>query len=113
MRENNKIVLPNYENSILNLINSILKYYNVETQYNGLKILDEELKKQYRNIALIILDGMGESILNLTSPNGFLKENQKSIITSIFPSTTAAAMTTYYSGKPPIETRLDCLVTVF
>ena len=33
---------PDYENSILNLINSILKYYNVETNHSSLSILDEK-----------------------------------------------------------------------
>lgn len=101
---NNDIIFPNYDKSILNLINSILKSYNVPTKYNGLKDLDEELIKRYKNIVLIILDGMGEHILNNISPNGFFKRNKKSVITSVYPSTTTAAITTYYSGKPPIET---------
>ena len=46
--EENKIVLPNYENSILNLINSILHYYHVETKYNGIDILDKRLEKEYK-----------------------------------------------------------------
>ena len=99
-----KIVFPDYKNSILNLINSILKYYKVNTKYNGIDILDEVLQNRYQNIVLIILDGMGEKILDITSPEGLFKEKQKKTITSVFPSTTAAAMTTYYSGKPPIET---------
>ena len=48
--EKNKIVLPDYENSILNLINSILHYYHVETKYNGLDVLNKKLEKQYQNI---------------------------------------------------------------
>lgn len=111
--EENKIVLPNYENSILNLINSILHYYHVETKYNGIDILDKRLEKKYKNIVLIILDGMGENILNTISPNGFFKKHQERKITSVYPSTTTAAMTTYYSGKPPIETRLDRMVSIF
>ena len=111
--EENKIVLPDYENSILNLINSILHYYYVETKYNGIDILDQKLEKKYKNIVLIILDGMGENILNTISPNGFFKKHQERKITSVYPSTTTAAMTTYYSGKPPIETRLDRMVSIF
>ncbi len=111
--EKNKIVLPDYENSILNLINSILKYYHVNTKYKGLDTLDETLQKKYQNIVLIVLDGMGEHIINHISPNGFFKNHQIRKITSVYPSTTTAAMTTYYSGKPPIETRLDRLVSIF
>lgn len=112
MKKDN-IVLPDYENSILNLINSILHYYHVETKYKGIDVLDKRLERKYKNIVLIILDGMGENILNTFSPNGFLKKHQVRKITSIYPSTTTAAMTTYYSGKPPIETRLDRLVSIF
>lgn len=75
--EKNKIVLPDYENSILNLMNSILHYYHVETKYKGLDVLDKRLEKEYQNIVLIILDGMGDTILNTTSPNGFLKDIKK------------------------------------
>ena len=100
----NNIIFPDYENSILNLINSILKYYHVETKYKGLDILDKILQRKYKNIVLIVLDGMGEHIINHISPNGFFKKHQIRKITSVFPSTTTAAMTTYYSGKPPIET---------
>ena len=100
----NNIIFPDYENSILNLINSILKYYHVETKYKGLDILDKILQRKYKNIVLIVLDGMGEHIINHISPNGFFKKHQIRKIISVFPSTTTAAMTTYYSGKPPIET---------
>ncbi len=98
------IIMPDYNHSILNLITSILKEYNVETKYKGLEVIDLFLKDKYKNIVLIVLDGMGEAILKKTSPNGLFINNQKDIITSVYPTTTAAAMTTYYSGKPPIET---------
>ena len=57
------ILFPDYNHSILNLITSILKYYKVSTQYNTLEKIDQLLEKQYKNIVLIILDGMGENIL--------------------------------------------------
>ena len=110
---NNNLVYPNYEHSILNLINSILKYYNVKTNYNGLNTLSNIFKKEYKNVVLLVLDGMGENFLEIADNNGFFMKNKIDNITSVFPSTTTAAMTTFYSGKPPIETRLDCLVTVF
>ena len=100
----NKIILPNYEHCILNTITSILKYYNVNTPYSSLRSLDEKLSKKYKNVILIVLDGMGSHILDSLSPDGFFKNNQSDIVTSVYPSTTTAALTTYYSGQPPIET---------
>ena len=47
---------------------------------------------------------MGEHILNNLSPNNYFTENKIDCVTSVYPSTTTAALTTYYSGKPPYET---------
>jgi len=88
----------------LNLINTILNYYKVNTKYNSLLEVEKTLQKGYKNVVLVILDGMGEHILKNISPDNFLYKNHKDVITSVCPSTTTAAMTTYYSGKPPIET---------
>lgn len=102
---NNEIVFPDYNHCILNTITSILKYYNVETNHNSLHILDDRLnKKKYKNIVFMILDGMGEHILENISPNGFFSRNEIDCLLSVYPSTTTAALTTYYSGKPPYET---------
>lgn len=100
----NEIIFPNYEHCILNTINSVLRFYNVETKYNGLPELDEKLKHKYKNVVLILLDGMGEHVLKHISPAGFFVKNELTKVTSVCPSTTTAAITTYYSGKPPIET---------
>ena len=58
-----EVKLPDYNHSILNTITSILKYYNVETQHTSLEKLDKILAKKYKNVVLIVLDGMGEYIL--------------------------------------------------
>lgn len=41
-----EIRYPDYNNSILNLITSILKYYKVETNHTSLKKLDKALEKK-------------------------------------------------------------------
>lgn len=103
--ENKEIVLPNYERCILGTIISILKYYSVETQHKSSKKIDDLLKKkEYRNVIFLVLDGLGEEILNKTSPEGYLNKNKIDCVTSVYPSTTTAALTTYYAGKPPYET---------
>lgn len=98
-----EIRYPDYNNSILNLITSILKHYNVESKHSTLKSLDDRLNKNYKNVVFLILDGMGEHILKNVSENGFFRNNEVNSITSVYPSTTTAALTTYYSGKPPYE----------
>ena len=99
------IVLPNYDHCILGIITSILKYYNVETNHKSLGSLDNVLlKRKYKNVILFILDGMGEHILNNISKNGYFNQNKLDVVTSVYPSTTTAALTTYYSGQPPYET---------
>ena len=100
----NKIILPNYKHCILNTITSILKYYNVPTSHSSLQSLDNKLNTKYKNVVLLILDGMGSHILEKISPNGFFEQNKIDCVTSVCPSTTTAALTTYYSGRPPYET---------
>ena len=98
------IRFPDYNNSILNTITSIIKYYNVKSNHNSLESLDQKLNsKDYKNVVFIILDGMGEHILNKISPNGFFAQNELECVTSVYPSTTTAALTTYYCAKPPYE----------
>ena len=46
----------------------------------------------------------GEHILKNISSDGFFSKNKLDIVTSVYPSTTTAALTTYYSGRPPFET---------
>ena len=99
-----EIIYPDYNNSILNLITSLLKYYNVDTNHKSLEVLDEKLKNKYKNVVFIVLDGMGEHILENASKEGFFRKNEVRCLTSVYPSTTTAALTTYYSGKPPYET---------
>lgn len=97
-------LMPNYDNSILNMVSSILGNYNVKDIHSTLPKLDSILEKNYKNIVLVVLDGMGENVLKTASPNGIFMEHNVDTITSIFPSTTTAALATYYSGKAPIET---------
>ncbi len=97
------IIYPDYNNCNLNLITSILKHYNVKTNHDSLEIIDEKLKNNYKNVVLIVLDGMGKHILDKVSKNGFLNQHNISTLTSVYPSTTTASLTTYYSGLSPYE----------
>lgn len=101
----NPIVFPNYENSILNVSNSILKHYGAKTFHPSLKILDHVLAKNYRNVVLLLIDGLGVDAMNKHLPEkSTLKKYLQTTITSVFPSTTVAATTAVLSGRSPFET---------
>ncbi len=98
-----EIKKPDYQNSIINLSASILKYYNCFIEYKSQKLVDNYLNsKKYNHVILMVLDGLGINIINkhLRKTDG-LSKNLKGIITSVFPSTTVAATNAILSAKPP------------
>lgn len=99
----NKILFPNYNHSILGIPNSILKHYGIKNNHPTLAVLDKELAKNYKNVVLLILDGMGiDMIKHNLHMFSFLNRHIKDKVTSVFPPTTTSATTTYYSAEPPI-----------
>lgn len=95
----------NYKKSLINLSNSILKYFGVNTFHETLKEVDKILlEKEYKNVVLLLCDGMGSFNLktNLSS-NSFLIKNKIEDITTVFPPTTTAATTSALTGKTPSE----------
>ncbi len=54
-----------------------------------------------RKTVFIIVDGMGESTLERLEPDSFLRRNRRATISSVYPSTTACAMTAVATGLPP------------
>ena len=98
------LVFPDYKNSIVNLVSSILEIYNVKSDHPPLKQLDTENLKLKKNIVFLILDGFGLNLLNkFSTSTKFMNTNLISPITSVFPSTTSAAITSFVSGKTPWE----------
>ena len=98
---------PDYQNSILNLVNSILHNYGAPHRYTTLPEADEILKKDYRHVVLLVLDGMGVSVLERFLPEeSFLRSHFQKEISSVFPPTTVAATTRMawvehvFSGNP-------------
>lgn len=99
-----QIVLPNYEESITNLSNSILKHFNIETYHNTIPYLDNILDKDYKNVIVVLCDGMGSILLDeMLDKNSFLIKNRIKTITSVYPPTTTAATTSMLSGLNPNE----------
>ena len=98
------ILKPNYNDSIVNVSNSILKRFNVKNFHSTIKELDTVLLN-HKKVVLILLDGMGANIINEhLDNNDFLKKNMFKTITSVFPPTTVAATNSVLKAKVPYET---------
>ncbi|MDP1814557.1 MAG: alkaline phosphatase family protein [Leadbetterella sp.] len=97
----NETYLPDYRGgSIVNLMGSIKKAFGGSSLYGPLKGFDiSGLAK--KNIVLIVIDGLGYEYLVKYGQDSFLRENLRGKMTSVFPATTAAAMTSFLSGVAP------------
>ncbi|MDE7294620.1 MAG: alkaline phosphatase family protein [Oscillospiraceae bacterium] len=97
-----KIMYPDYENCIANLACSILKYYGITPPNGTLAAADRLLNMEYKNVVVILLDGMGVSIVNRhLGESGFFRKNTVCSYSSVFPPTTVAATTAIDSGLFP------------
>jgi hypothetical protein len=98
------IKYPDYNNSIVNLACSVLKYYGAEYRHQTLSILDNYLKKNYKNVVVMLFDGLGvDALENHLYKESFLRSHLVSEISSVFPPTTTAATITIESGLTPAE----------
>lgn len=119
-----KIQYPDYTACTTNLACSILKKFGAAFENPTLAMCDELLKKEYKNIVVLLLDGMGSYILERNlSKTGFFRQHLLGSYSSVFPSTTVAATTSICSGLYPSQhdwlgwdcyyQEIDQTVTVF
>ena len=105
--EDNKKFKPkiDYDNSLTSLASSISKYFDIKTNHKTLPYIDNLLKeKNPENVILLVCDGLGSRILDkILNKNDFLIKNRKKEIFSVFPSTTAASLTSIKTGLNPSE----------
>jgi predicted AlkP superfamily pyrophosphatase or phosphodiesterase len=103
LRASETIILPDYTRCGSNLAASIATDFGLIPAHASLPELDLYLKRGYRNVVLLLLDGLGMTTLAETLPRGFLMERRAAELSAVFPSTTTAAATSLRSGKNPCE----------
>jgi Uncharacterized proteins of the AP superfamily len=93
-------------NTLVNLANSILKFYGCETYHDSLKEIDDLLVKSGRKkICLFLFDAFGACILEKYKEAApYMYDHRFMVINSVFPTTTVAATTAITTGRYPIET---------
>jgi hypothetical protein len=97
-------MLPDYSGgSLVNLIASIAEACGGRPRHPALRALPPSELAAARNIVLLIVDGLGDNYLARRAPGGELARRRRAAITSMFPSTTASAITTTYTGCTTLE----------
>ncbi len=93
------MIMPDYHGgSIVNLMASIVQALGAEERlYPPLRALPPA-RLTSRNIVLLVIDGLGHDSLITHCRDGVLARHMKDRITSVFPSTTATAITTFLTG---------------
>ena len=96
--------LPDFNHCLVNLSNSVLKKFGVETTAGTLPLADRFLSGNYKNVVLLLLDAMGMSILEKhLDPAGFFRSHFAGSFDSVYPPTTVAATTSLLSALYPNE----------
>lgn len=99
------ILYPDYDHCLVNLTCSVERHFSVAPDHQTLPLCDRLLeKKLYKNVIVLLLDGMGTAILEKNGdPDGFLCKHLAGEYSSVFPPTTVAATTSVLSGLYPAE----------
>lgn len=93
---------PDYAgNGFLNLVASLVAARGGAPRHPGLAALPASELSGARNLVFLIIDGLGDNFLR--QAGGALAGARRCSISAVFPSTTATAITTSYTGLSPLE----------
>lgn len=99
---------PDYEGgSLVDLMASLIRARGGRSTHHGLGRAFEQTVANARHVVLLIVDGLGvaqrERYLDSATASPFLGRHPYRELSSVFPATTAAAVTTLMSGASPAE----------
>jgi len=107
-------VKPDYGGAgLVNLMASIIAGRGGAPRHKTLTLLPAEELASSANVVLLIIDGLGDGYLRRRGAGGELARRRRAAITSVFPPTTASAITTTYTGCSPLEHGLTGWYTYF
>ena len=105
---------PDYSGGgLVNLMSSIVAARGGSALHAPLKNFPLGELREARNLVLLIVDGLGDNYLVRRGAGGELARRRRAALTSVFPSTTASAITTSYTGRTPLEHGLTGWYTYF
>jgi hypothetical protein len=99
------MILPDYHGgSIVNLMQSIVSGLGSGPRTNAyapLTLAPPDTFGDSRKVVLFVIDGLGHELLLDTADDGAMAGSLRGSMTSVFPSTTATAITTFLTGCAP------------
>jgi hypothetical protein len=110
---------PDYSGGgLVNLVASIVAARGGSALHPPLRDLGNDVEtagalRDARNVVFLIIDGLGDNYLVRRGSGGELARRRRAALTSVFPSTTASAITTSYTGRTPLEHGLTGWFTYF
>jgi hypothetical protein len=105
---------PSYAGrSIVNLMASIVSASGGEPQYAELEGIDSQRLASAQHIVLLVIDGLGFEFLQSCPAGHVLRQHLKRSMTTVFPPTTATAITTFLTGLAPRQHGLTGWFTYF
>src|SRR5258705_3520701 len=103
---------PDYEGgSLVNLVASVVASRGGKPLHAPLR--NFQFPTAAKNLVLLIIDGLGDNYLARRGRGSELHRRRRMTLTSVFPSTTASAITTSYTGRTPLEHGLTGWFTYF
>ncbi len=99
------IQMPDYHNCGVNMVSSIANACGLTLDHQTHPFVDALLQnKSYKNIILMLFDGMGVDLLQKMLPeDAFLRRHLRHTLSAVFPSTTTCATTAIECGQMPCE----------
>lgn len=96
---------PDYaDGCIVNLVQSLATACGSRnTRYPPLAVLPPAAIASAQHIVLLVIDGLGQRTLANSPGGGHLRRHQMATLRSVFPSTTATAVTTFMTGLAPAQ----------
>lgn len=94
------MIRPDYDRSIVNLMGSVAEAFGAAPACAPLEELADAGLAQAQTVLLLVLDGLGRHSL-ARHPDSALSRHCRGTLSSVFPSTTATAITSFATGLPP------------
>lgn len=108
------MVRPDYVgNGFVNLVASCVEAGGGVPRHPPLTCLPVAELRSARNVVFVIIDGLGDNYIRANGAAGPLARHRRGAISAVFPSTTASAITTSFTGATPLEHGLTGWFTYF